>query len=146
MDNTYTIKDVAERFNLPISTIRYYDKQGLLPFVAKNQAGYREFTTADLHLIRTIVCLRNTEMPLRDIRQYINYCMAGPKSIPLRKALLQSHKSRVLKKQAKIMHDLQEIDYKLDRYNAPDAAAFVSAELQFASNEKRAHGLRDTFS
>ena len=47
MAETYTIKEVAEKFDLTISTIRFYDKKGLLPFVAKNDSGYREFTESD---------------------------------------------------------------------------------------------------
>lgn len=58
MLETYTIKDVAEKFNLTISTIRYYDKKGLLPFVEKNTSGYREFTNSDLSMIHTICCLK----------------------------------------------------------------------------------------
>ncbi|EGP8367258.1 MerR family DNA-binding transcriptional regulator, partial [Listeria monocytogenes] len=53
---TYSIKEVSKIFNLSIYTLRYYDKQGLLPFVSKNQSGYREFTESDLNLIHTICC------------------------------------------------------------------------------------------
>jgi DNA-binding transcriptional MerR regulator len=74
---TYTIKEVSEIFDLSIYTLRYYDKQGLLPFVSKNASGYREFTESDLGFIYTICCLKNTGMPLKDIRTYIDYCMQG---------------------------------------------------------------------
>lgn len=145
LQKTYTIKEVADQFDLPISTIRYYDKQGLLPFVAKNDSGYREFTSADLNFIKTIVCLKNTEMPIKDIRQYIKYCMAGPENIEQRRKLLLAHKTHVLRKQAKIMNDLAEIDFKLDRYQNPKAKTIVTAELRFAANEKVAHHLPNPF-
>lgn len=94
---TYSIKEVSKIFNLSIYTLRYYDKQGLLPFVSKNQSGYREFTESDLNLIHTICCLKNTGMSLKQIRTYIDYCMEGPVSIEARKQLLLDHRAAVLK-------------------------------------------------
>ncbi|WP_369473136.1 MerR family transcriptional regulator [Secundilactobacillus kimchicus] len=57
---TYAIGDVAEKFNLSISTIRYYDKRGLLPFVSKNKSGHRAFTDSDLKMLYTVCCLKDT--------------------------------------------------------------------------------------
>ncbi len=67
---TYTIKEVAQKVGLSIYTLRFYDKQGLLPFVMRNTAGYRTFTDSDLSIIHTICCLKNTDMKISDIRQY----------------------------------------------------------------------------
>lgn len=141
MENVLTIKEVAARFNLPISTIRYYDKQGLMPFVARDAAGNRVFTPSDLNFIKTICCLKNTDMPLTEIRQYINLCMAGTKTIPTRRKLLRAHKQRVLERRRKIDQALVEIDTKIDRYSAPNAEAIISREINFVQREKRAHQL-----
>ena len=116
MAKTYTIKEVAEKFGLTISALRFYDKKGLLPFVAKNDSGYREFTESDLNLIHTVCCLKNTGMPIHEIRQYIDYCMDGSKTIPQRKALLQAHKAEVLRQQAQLTENLKEIDTKIDLF------------------------------
>ena len=64
---TYSIKEVAEKTNLSIYTLRFYDKQGLLPFVSRNASGYRTFTEGDLHLLKTICCLKETGMKIADI-------------------------------------------------------------------------------
>lgn len=74
---TYSIKQVSQITGLSIYTIRYYDKQGLLPFVKRDSSGYRAFTDADMSLIHTICCLKNTQMKIADIKQYIDYCMIG---------------------------------------------------------------------
>ncbi|MCG0673647.1 transcription regulator [Lactiplantibacillus plantarum] len=74
---TYTIKEVADKVGLSAYTLRFYDKQGLLPFVSRNESGYRAFTDGDLHLLHTIICLKNTGMAISAIRQYISYVMAG---------------------------------------------------------------------
>lgn len=55
---SYSIGQVADKLGVTIDTIRYYDKSGLLPFVKRNSIGRREFTDNDLHLMRTIVCLK----------------------------------------------------------------------------------------
>ncbi|EAD4622697.1 MerR family transcriptional regulator, partial [Listeria monocytogenes] len=114
---TYSIKEVSKIFNLSIYTLRYYDKQGLLPFVSKNQSGYREFTESDLNLIHTICCLKNTGMPLKQIRTYIDYCMEGPVSIEARKQLLLDHRAAVLKSLEDLTENLKEVDVKIAKYS-----------------------------
>ncbi|MGX7205416.1 MerR family transcriptional regulator [Enterococcus pingfangensis] len=136
MAKTYTIKEVAEKFGLTISALRFYDKKGLLPFVAKNDSGYREFTESDLNLIHTVCCLKNTGMPIYEIRQYIDYCMDGSKTIPQRKALLQAHKAEVLRQQAQLTENLKEINTKIDRYNSPIAKELIDAQVAFVKKEK----------
>lgn len=136
MSKTYTIKEVAEKFDLTISTIRFYDKKGLLPFVAKNESGYREFTESDLNMIHTVCCLKNTGMPIQEIKQYIEYCMDGSRTIQQRKALLQAHKEEVLRQQAQLMENLKEIDIKIDRYDSPHAKELIDAQVAFVKKEK----------
>jgi len=142
---TYTIKEVSAKTNLSIYTLRFYDKQGLLPFVSRNQSGYREFTDGDLHLLNTICCLKNTGMTIADIRQYISYVMQGPASIDQRKTLLHTHREAIMRKQAAIQANLKEIDMKLDLYDAPNAADLVTQELTVAQAEKLASGLPNPF-
>ena len=142
---TYTIKEVAHKVGLSAYTLRFYDKQGLLPFVSRDQSGYRAFTDGDLHLLHTIICLKNTGMTISNIRQYIGYVMAGPESIAKRRQLLTDHRHAILDQQARIMTNLQEVDYKLALYNNPDASKLVLAELAQAKSEKRASGLADPF-
>lgn len=142
---TYTIKEVSEKVGLSIYTLRYYDKEGLLPFVARNEAGYREFTDGDLNIIHTICCLKNTDMKISKIRQYIGDVMAGPDSIEDRQQLLHDHREKILEQQRILSENLKEIDYKLDIYDAPNAGDIISRELQFAEAEKRANALVDPY-
>ena len=60
--NKYTIKDAARIMGVPTSTIRYYDKEGLLPFVERLASGYRIFTEKDIATLRIIDCLKKTGM------------------------------------------------------------------------------------
>ncbi|GEN94511.1 MerR family transcriptional regulator [Pediococcus ethanolidurans] len=133
---TYTIKEVAQKFDLSIYTLRFYDKQGLLPFVQRNEAGYRVFTDTDLSLIKTICCLKDTDMKIRDIRQYIDYVMAGPCTIKQREQLLTKQRNKVLAKQQQLTENLKEIDYKLQIYRSPKAKELITAARQVVKNEK----------
>lgn len=142
---TYSIKEVSEKVGLSIYTLRFYDKQGLLPFVARNQVGYREFTDGDLNIIHTICCLKDTGMKINDIREYVNDIMAGPTTIAHRQQLLSEHRAEVLTKQQKIADNLREIDYKLEMYEADDSFEQVSREIQFASREKEQNHLENPY-
>lgn len=116
---TYTLKEVSEKTEISIYTLRFYDKQGLLAFVVRNSSDYRVFTDGDLSLIHTISCLKNTGMTIKDIRRYIDYVMQGPATIQQRIALLSEHREKVKAQQRKITQNLQEIDYKLNVYQLP---------------------------
>lgn len=142
---TYSIKKVAEKTNLSIYTLRFYDKQGLLPFVARNDAGYRVFTDGDLQLLETICCLKNTGMKIKDIQQYIAYVMQGPSTVEQRKELLLKHRQEVLAKQAEITRNLAGIDYKINMYESPNASKFVSAEIKAAKHDKAVNHLADPY-
>lgn len=142
---TYKIKEVAAKTNLSIYTLRFYDKQGLLPFVARNKSGYREFTEGDLNLLQTICCLKNTGMKIKNIRQYIEYVMAGPTTVELRLKLLTDHRLEVVAQQQKIQQNLAEVDYKINMYAAPNAETSVARELAFATAEKKANHLPNPY-
>lgn len=142
---SYSIQTVAEKTGLSISTLRFYDKAGLLPFVARDASGYRAFTNGDLALLHTIVCLKNTGMKIADIRHYIELVMAGPTTAKARQALLTTHRANVVAKQKEIARSLAEIDYKLAMYAAPDAEAKVAQEWAAASADKVKNGLPNPF-
>ncbi|WP_125574043.1 MerR family transcriptional regulator [Levilactobacillus huananensis] len=142
---TYTIKQVAEKTHLSIYTLRFYDKQGLLPFVSRDRSGYRAFTDGDLLLLHTLSCLKDTGMKISDIRQYMALVMQGPSSIPQRQQLLRAHRNAVLVQQHAIERNLQEVDRKLRLYDSPMATDLVGLELATAREEKIANGLPDPF-
>lgn len=60
----YSIGQVAEMFGLPVSTLRYYDKQGLFPGMERS-SGVRRFSEAELKKLRVIQCLKETGMEIR---------------------------------------------------------------------------------
>lgn len=115
---SYTISQVAEKFNLTPHTIRYYDKEGLLPFVDRSKAGNREFSNSDLDWLRLICCLKNTGMPIKQIKQYIEWSVQGEATLELRRQMFIDHRQEVLKQMEDLKENLKMIDYKLQFYDS----------------------------
>lgn len=90
----YSIGQVAEMFGLPVSTLCYYDKQGLFPGMERS-SGVRRFSEAELEKLRVIQCLKETGMEIREIRQFMEWCAEGPSTFPQRRALFESRKAHM---------------------------------------------------
>ncbi len=65
----YAIGEMAKMLGVPASTLRYYDKEGLLPFVAQSSGGIRQFRESDIEWLRVIGCMKKAGMSIKDIRQ-----------------------------------------------------------------------------
>lgn len=138
---TYTIKDVAKITKLSIFTIRFYDKEGLLPFVSRNKSGIRVFTESDITQIMTICCLKNTGMQIKDIKKYIDYCMEGAGTIDSRKGLFVEHRNEIINQINALNENLKLIDSKLKIYSSPNAAEIINDLRRIVEDEKRENGL-----
>lgn len=57
----YTIGQVSEQFDLPVSTLRYYDKEGLFPALTRT-SGIRRFGEQELEALRAIETLVHTRV------------------------------------------------------------------------------------
>ncbi len=68
----YTINEVAQSLNMPVTTIRYYDKKGFLPFIERKSSGYRLFSDDDVLVLETIDCLKQTGLSLDEIKNLVN--------------------------------------------------------------------------
>ena len=77
----YTIGQVAAMFQLPISTLRYYDNEGLFPYL-KRKAGIRWFSEQELEALRVIECLKKAGLEIRDIKQFMQWCTQGASTYP----------------------------------------------------------------
>ena len=102
----YTIGQVAEMFGLPASTLRYYDKQGLFPGLER-ASGIRRFSDTELEALRVIECLKKAGMEIKDIRQFMDWCVEGPATYPQRKALFEAQRVRM---EAELEHMNRTLD------------------------------------
>ena len=113
----YSIGQVAQKIGLTTHTLRYYDKEGLLPFVRKNSAGLRVFSEEDLDWLVIIECLKGTGMQLKDIKQYIDWCQEGDKTISQRLEMFKHQKQKLEEQQKLLRQYMEKIDYKIAYYS-----------------------------
>ena len=88
----YTIGEVSKMFHLPISTLRYYDKQGLFPQISR-VSGIRKFGDSELEALRVIECLKKSGLEIKDIRRFMGWCMEGAATYPQRKELFEKQRA-----------------------------------------------------
>ncbi|MCH1643045.1 MerR family transcriptional regulator, partial [Paenibacillus timonensis] len=115
----YSIHEVATKFGLTAHTLRYYDKEGLLPFIGREPSGTRIFTEKDLEWLTMICCLKDTGMPIKEIKQYADWCAKGMETLEERKAMLADHRLQVLQQMEALQKNLDLIDSKIAVYNDP---------------------------
>ena len=115
-DMYYTIGQVAKIHHLTISQIRYYDKQGLFPFLKRNEKGDRVFDEEALKYLEMILCLKNTGMPIQKIKQFIDWSMEGESTILQRLELMQQQEKNVLQLIQETEEKLKKIQKKIAKY------------------------------
>lgn len=112
-----SIGEASAAYNIPESTLRYYEKQGLLPLMERDAAGRRLFSEMQMALLETVLRLKQTHMPIHDIKQYIAWVVEGDGTTQLRLDMMTKHKQAVLDEISSMTEALEGIDYKIDRYN-----------------------------
>lgn len=87
----YTIGQISEMFDLPISTLRYYDKEGLFPHMERT-SGIRKFSDKEIEALYVIECLKKSGMEIKQIKQFMQWCVEGPSTYIKRKELFKARK------------------------------------------------------
>lgn len=95
MSQYYTPGQVAERFDVSIDTLRYYERIGVLNPIERASSGHRRYSAADVELLDLVRCLRDTGMPIADLRRFADLIRAGDATVPERLALLAEHESHI---------------------------------------------------
>lgn len=107
----YTIGQVSKLFGLPVSTLRYYDKEGLFPDMERSN-GIRRFGQRELEALRVIECLKKSGMEIKDIRQFMEWCAQGSGTYPQRRAMFIRQKESVEAEIARMNRVLDMLSFK----------------------------------
>ena len=110
----YTIGQVSEMFNLPVSTLRYYDKEGLFPFMQRT-SGIRQFSDTEIAALKLIECLKKSGLEIRNIKQFMEWCQEGSRTYELRKQLFERQKAAVEKEMEKMQETLDMLTFNASR-------------------------------
>lgn len=87
----YSAKEAAEITGLSTATLRYYEREQLLPQIARTSQNYRQYTDTDIEWIRMIQCLRMANVPIRSIKQYIDLLMHGGETMEERYRMVRAY-------------------------------------------------------
>ena len=107
-----TVGEMAKILDIPASTLRYYDKEGLLPFVERSSGGIRMFRETDIEWLQVIGCMKKAGMSIRDIRRYIELAMQGDDTIETRLQMFRHQREVVTQQLAELRHTLETVEYK----------------------------------
>lgn len=112
----YTISQVSEMFHLPVSTLRYYDKEGLFPYLER-KGGIRKFSDRELEELRMIECLKKSGLEIKDIRQFFAWVSEGPSTYADRKELFEHRKAAVEEEMRSLEKTLAMLKFKCWYYD-----------------------------
>lgn len=114
---TYSIGEVSDMLAIPISTLRYYDKKGLLPLIERTNSNIRIFSDMDVRWLNMIECLKNTGMELKEIKTFFEWCEKGDSTIEKRCEMFLERKRETERQIAILQKSLDLINYKCEYYS-----------------------------
>lgn len=131
----YTVGEMAKLLNLPASTLRYYDKQGLLPFVERSKNGIRMFQEKDYEWLKMIECLKKSGLTLSEIKDYIFMAMRGDETIEERLQLFLKQREFLKQKISELQETLEVVDFKCWYYETAKKEGTVSVPRNMSAEE-----------
>lgn len=122
----YTVGEVAKILNVAPSTLRYYDKEGLLPFVERSEGGIRTFKDEDFDWLYIIECLKKAGMSVKEIKNFIDLCIEGDNTINERLELIDHRRELVCNQIKELESTLHMLNYKHWYYETAKKAGTCS--------------------
>lgn len=116
----YSIKEVSNELGFSAHTLRYYEKEGIIPYIDRDESGnrvYRDYIFEWLHMVK---CLKETGMTIKDLKHFANLSMGGDNTVPERKQILYDHKHKLEEQLQQTLKHLEKINGKINYYENLD--------------------------
>lgn len=127
----YSIGDISRKTGLTVSTLRYYEKLGVLSAVPRSQGNIRQYGPQELERLQLLECLKNTGMPLKDIRTFFAWCDQGDSTLQQRYQMFVERKAETERQIALLQKELKQIEFKCEYYRrALEYGSTQAPELQ----------------
>ncbi len=139
----YSIGQAAQMTGLTAHTLRYYEKEGLLPFVKKSGSGLRVFSDNDIGWLQMIECLKGVGMPLKGIKQYIDWFIEGDSTLEKRLQMFKEQKANLEAQMAQLQKHMNKINYKINLYSKAvekGSLALVQNDPELLKEKERVYG------
>lgn len=111
-----TIAEVARKYGMTADTLRYYERIGLLPNVARTQGGIRDYSESDCRWVEYIKCMRSAGVSVETLVEYVTLFHQGKETIPARKKLLLEQREQIVARIQELNNALDRLNWKLDGY------------------------------
>ncbi|MGG5318252.1 hypothetical protein IGI49_004645 [Enterococcus sp. AZ071] len=121
------ISEVAAKYDMTPATIRYYEKQGLMPPVTRNAAGVRDFQEEDLNWIEFIKCMKDFGLSIDSLSRYSELYQVGDSTLLERQEILTDEYQKLVKKQEQINRTVAKLEWKLDFYDKKIASTTMES-------------------
>lgn len=125
----YTMKQACEKTGLSYETLKFYCNQGLVPNVKRDKNNRRIFNDKDIAWIQSLNCLKNCDMSISEMKEYIELCLLGESSIPERKTILNVKKEALIQQMKQIQESIDYIDWKQNFYDD-----VLAGKIEYFSN------------
>lgn len=136
---SYTIGQIAELIHESTYTLRYYSKEGLLPFEKRNAKGIRVFEKEDLELFNVIKCLKATHMPIKEIKKFVQLYMEGDATIPERRKMFEERKAVVAEELKNIKNLYDDVSYRCWFFEQAEKAGTVDVKYEIKLEDVPKH-------
>ncbi|ULO10466.1 MerR family transcriptional regulator [Paenibacillus sp. 19GGS1-52] len=113
----YSIKQVQLISGLPASTLRYYEKEGILPEISRDGGGRRSYTEEQMDWLRFVMAMKDTGMTIEEIKTYLELALKGEDTIQERRDFLVLHKEKVEDQMAQTQNNMEKIIQKIAFYD-----------------------------
>lgn len=131
----YTVGEMAKMLGVSASTLRYYDKEGLLPFVERSSGGIRMFRDSDIEWLQVIGCMKKAGMSIKDIKHYIEMALQGDETIGLRLDMFRRQREALKAQMEELRHAMEMVEYKCWYYETAKAAGTTDAPQNMALSD-----------
>lgn len=128
-----TINEISKKFSLSKDTLRYWEKEKLIPTVKRDQNGYRVYDTKEQNWVFYIMVLRKAGMSIKKLKKFVNLYMKDSSTAEIRKHLLIVQRSQLNKEIINIKKTVNYLDYKIDHFDDQ----LLSFEKEKLAYEKR---------
>ena len=125
----YTMKQACEKTGLPYETLKFYCNQGLVPNVKRDAQNRRVFDDRDISWINSLSCLKNCNMGIGEMKEYLALCLQGEGTIPERKVILEAKRKTLEEERKRIDEAIAYIDWKQGFYDD-----VLSGKIKYFSN------------
>lgn len=124
-----TIAEVSKQYQISTDTLRYYEKEGLIPYINRTESGVRNYTEEDCARIGFIKCMRSAGLSIEVLKQYFELFARGKRTLKTRRALLAAEREKLQVRLSELQDTLKRLDCKISVYDK--AIKSKTKELKF---------------